>query len=201
MSHDKQDHYYKKAKIQGYRARSAFKLEQIQKKFFVIKRGNIVIDLGAAPGSWTQVASNIVGNKGKVIAVDINYIRPFENENTIILQVDMRTEAFQTQLRELVTEPIDVVLSDLAANTSGNWSLDVERQIFLATIAFETAEEILKPGGNFVTKVFRGIALKEFEELIRGRFEKIKHWRPPATRKQSAEEYIVCQGFLPNEQE
>jgi len=183
----------------GFRARSAFKLEQIHKKHKIIYRGNVVIDLGAAPGGWSQIASDLVGNKGKIIAVDLNYIRPFKKNNIIIIQMDMRKKQFYDILLEHVKPPVDVVISDLASNTSGNWSLDTERQIYLATIAFETAKRILKNNGNFVTKVFRGSALKEFENELKDHFMKIKHWRPPATRKQSAEEYIICKGFK-NEQ-
>ncbi|MHA2101289.1 MAG: SAM-dependent methyltransferase, partial [Candidatus Kariarchaeaceae archaeon] len=128
MSYDKRDHYYKEAKQKGFRARSAFKLEQIQKKFYIIKRKDIVIDLGAAPGGWTQVASKIVGKQGKVIAVDINHIKPFENDNIYTLQVDMMSKQFQNLLKEIIEPPIDVVISDLAGNTSGNWDLDSERQ-------------------------------------------------------------------------
>lgn len=195
MSYDKKDHYYREAKQKGFRARSAFKLEQIQKKFYVIKREDIVVDLGAAPGGWTQVAGKIVGKQGKVIAVDVNHIKPFEQNNIFVLQIDMRNKNFQSLLTDIVVPPVDVVIADLASNTSGNWHLDTERQIFLATIAFETASEILKIGGNFVTKVFRGAQLKDFEKLLKGNFEKIRHWRPPATRKASAEEYIICKGF------
>lgn len=195
MSYNKKDHYYKEAKQKGFRARSAFKLQQIQKKFYIIKRKDIVVDLGAAPGGWTQVAAKIVGKQGRVIAVDINHIKPFEEDNISTLQVDMRSNHFRTMLREIVKPPVDVVISDLAGNTSGNWHLDSERQIYLASLAFETTKEILKPKGNFVTKVFRGSALSEFESELKGNFDKIRHWRPPATRKQSAEEYIICKGF------
>ncbi len=195
MSYDKRDFYYREAKQKGFRARSAFKLEQIQKKFYIIKRKDVVIDLGAAPGGWSQVAGKIVGKQGKIIAVDINHIKPFEQDNMFILQADMRNKNFRSQLSEIVAPPVDVVIADLASNTSGNWHLDTERQVYLATIAFETAAEILKIGGNFLTKVFRGAQLKDFENQLKGNFEKIRHWRPPATRKASAEEYIICKGF------
>ena len=195
MSYDKRDHYYRQAKQKGYRARSAFKLEQIQNKFYLIKRKDIVVDLGAAPGGWSQVAGKIVGKQGKVIAVDINHIKPFTQNNIFTLQVDMRNKNFKPLLSEIAPPPVDVVIADLASNTSGNWHLDTERQMYLASIAFETATEILKDGGNFLTKVFRGAQIKEFENQLKGNFENIRHWRPPATRKASAEEYIICKGF------
>ncbi|OLS24016.1 MAG: Ribosomal RNA large subunit methyltransferase E, partial [Candidatus Heimdallarchaeota archaeon LC_2] len=115
MSYDKRDHYYREAKQKGYRARSAFKLQQIQNKFYVIKRKDIVVDLGAAPGGWSQVASKIVGYGGKVIAVDINHIRPFSQDNIFTLQVDMRNKNFRPMLSEIATPPVDVVIADLAS--------------------------------------------------------------------------------------
>ncbi|MHA2249213.1 MAG: RlmE family RNA methyltransferase [Candidatus Kariarchaeaceae archaeon] len=196
MTYNKQDFYYKQAKKEGYRARSSYKLQQIQKKFHIISRGNIVVDLGAAPGGWTQVAAKIVGQKGKVIAIDINPIRPFNQENIHILQLDMLSSNLFDTIKEVVNQPVNVVLSDLAGNTSGNWHYDSERQIHLASLAFQTAENFLTENGNFVTKIFRGTALSEFEAEIRGKFHKIKHWRPPATRKKSAEEYMICKGYL-----
>ncbi|MCH8905671.1 MAG: RlmE family RNA methyltransferase [Candidatus Heimdallarchaeota archaeon] len=198
MSFNRHDHYYKQAKREGYRARSSYKLLQIEKKFKIIRRGNNVLDLGAAPGSWSQVSSKFVGNKGRVIALDINPIRPFRSNNIIIIQIDMNSKFLQETLDEYIEGRINVVLSDLAENTSGNWHLDSERQIFLAELAFETAQKYLKDRGNFVTKVFRGPRIQDFENLIKPYFGKIKHWRPPATRKQSAEEYIICQNFKSN---
>jgi 23S rRNA (uridine2552-2'-O)-methyltransferase len=199
MSYDKQDHYYQEAKQKGLRARSAFKLQQIQNKFYIIKKKEIVVDLGAAPGGWSQVASKIVGKSGKVIAVDINHIKPFDIDNIYIMQADMRGKQFQVLLRNIVEPPVDVVIADLASNTTGNWHLDSERQIHLATLAFETVKLILKNEGNFITKVFRGPALQEFESELKGNFANIRHWRPPATRKKSAEEYIICKGFINGE--
>lgn len=199
MSYDKRDHYYQEAKQKGLRARSAFKLQQIQNKFYIIKKKEIVVDLGAAPGGWSQVASKIVGKSGKVIAVDINHIKPFDIDNIYIMQADMRGKQFQVLLRNIVEPPVDVVIADLASNTTGNWHLDSERQIHLATLAFETVKLILKNDGNFITKVFRGPALQEFESELKGNFTNIRHWRPPATRKKSAEEYIICKGFINDE--
>lgn len=197
MAYNRQDFYYKKAKNKGYRARSAFKLEQIQHKFGVISWGNVVVDLGAAPGGWSQIASKIVGKNGKIIAVDIKPIKSFHNiTNIIILQINMQSSQLLEYLGKEINKPIDVVLSDLAGNTSGNWHLDSERQIYLASLAFQIASTILNKGGNFVTKVFRGSTLNEFEAEIQASFAKIKHWRPPATRKKSAEEYVICKGFI-----
>ena len=196
MSYQRKDPFYKKAKNKGYRARSSFKLKQIQKKFSIMKRGDLVVDLGAAPGGWSQVASEFVGSNGTVVAVDRLPIREFQNENIIRLQLDMQSPKLLDFLSNDIKREVDVVLSDLAGNVSGNWDLDSDRQLYLASLALSTAKKFLKKEGNFVTKVFRGANLKEFEDEIKDEFEFIKHWRPPATRKTSAEEYIICKSFI-----
>lgn len=196
MSYQRKDPFYKKAKDKGYRARSSFKLKQIQKKFSIMRRGDLVVDLGAAPGGWSQVASEFVGSNGTVVAVDRLPIREFQNENIIRLQLDMQSPKLLDFLSNDIKREVDVVLSDLAGNVSGNWDLDSDRQLYLASLALSTAKKFLKKEGNFVTKVFRGANLKEFEDEIKDEFEFIKHWRPPATRKTSAEEYIICKSFI-----
>lgn len=196
MSYQRKDPFYKKAKDKGYRARSSFKLKQIQKKFSIMRRGDLVVDLGAAPGGWSQVASEFVGSNGTVVAVDRLPIREFQNENIIRLQLDMQSPKLLDFLSNDIKRNVDVVLSDLAGNVSGNWDLDSDRQLYLASLALSTAKKFLKKDGNFVTKVFRGANLKEFEDEIKDEFEFIKHWRPPATRKTSAEEYIICKSFI-----
>ena len=196
MSYQRKDPFYKKAKDKGYRARSSFKLKQIQKKFSIMKRGDLVVDLGAAPGGWSQVASEFVGSNGTVVAVDRLPIREFQNENIVRLQLDMQSPKLLDFLSNDIKREVDVVLSDLAGNVSGNWDLDSDRQLYLASLALSTAKKFLKKEGNFVTKVFRGANLKEFEDEIKDEFEFIKHWRPPATRKTSAEEYIICKSFI-----
>ncbi|MHA2502740.1 MAG: RlmE family RNA methyltransferase [Candidatus Kariarchaeaceae archaeon] len=192
---DRRDPYYKKAKEKGYRARSSYKLKQIQEKFKVISRGDVVVDLGAAPGGWSQVASEIVGPTGIVIAVDKLPIREFQRENIVRLQLNMQSKRLLQYLSDELQRDVDVVISDLAGNVTGQWHLDSDRQLHLASLAFNTASTFLRQGGNFVTKVFRGPNLEEFEKEIEGSFEFIKHWRPPATRKASAEEFIICKNY------
>jgi len=131
-----------------------------------------------------------------VVAVDRLPIREFQNENIIRLQLDMQSPKLLDFLSNDIKREVDVVLSDLAGNVSGNWDLDSDRQLYLASLALSTAKKFLKKEGNFVTKVFRGANLKEFEDEIKDEFEFIKHWRPPATRKTSAEEYIICKSFI-----
>ena len=161
-----------------------------------MNRGDLVVDLGAAPGGWSQVASEFVGSNGTVVAVDRLPIREFQNENIIRLQLDMQSPKLLDFLSNDIKREVDVVLSDLAGNVSGNWDLDSDRQLYLASLALSTAKKFLKKEGNFVTKVFRGANLKEFEDEIKDEFEFIKHWRPTATRKTSAEEYIICKSFI-----
>ena len=195
MSYDNRDPYYKKAKEKGYRARSSFKLKQIQDKFHVMSRGDVVVDLGAAPGGWSQVAAEIVDVTGRVIAVDKLPIREFQEDYIIPLQLNMQSPRLLDFLRNKLQREVDVVLSDLAGNVTGQWHLDSDRQLYLASLAFQTATTFLRKGGNFVTKVFRGPNIKDFEDEIDGNFNFIKHWRPPATRKSSAEEYVICKGY------
>ena len=160
-----------------------------------MKHGDVVVDLGAAPGGWSQIASEIVGSTGKVIAVDKLPIRDFRQENIVTLQLNMQSPRLLTYLQDELQREVDVVLSDLAGNVTGQWHLDSDRQLYLASLAFRTATTFLRRGGNFVTKVFRGPNIKDFEDEIEGNFQFIKHWRPPATRKSSAEEYVICKDY------
>lgn len=194
----KREYYYNKAKEEGYRSRASYKLKQLQKKFYIIKRGDVVVDLGAAPGGWSQVASEYVGSKGKVVAVDKQAILPFEKKNIEILRLDMRREDLAEKIKEVADSLADVVLSDLAGNVTGNWSLDADRQNYLVLLALNACHKILKPGGTFVTKVFRGPTIQELDNEIKPWFEKLRRFRPPATRKRSAEEYYICLGYKGN---
>ena len=193
-SEKKKEHFYKEAKRVGYRARSAFKLLQIQKRFNVLKPGNIVIDLGAAPGGWSQVAKEIVGNSGKVVGIDLSLIKPIHG--ITFLKGDMTKETSIKELIEVIGEKkADVVLSDMSPDISGNYSIDHARSIFLSKQALETAKLVLKPGGNFVCKVFSGEELDEFIKNVKALFKSVKRFSPVASRKSSSEEYIVSKQF------
>lgn len=192
----KREHYYRQAKKEGYRARSAFKLKQIQDKFRILKPGYTVIDLGAAPGGWCQVAKEMVGRAGKVIGVDISPMK--ELEGVTFLQGDMTDEYTLNKLKELMNDKkADVILSDMSPNISGNYSVDQARSIYLCEQALKTCNELLKPGGNFVCKVFVGEDLKEFLNKINKQFEFVKQFSPPASRKTSSENYIIAKLFKP----
>ena len=188
-----QERYFRKAKEEGYRARSAYKLLQIQDRFRVVRRGDVVVDLGAAPGSWSQVLTRLVGKKGKVIAVDLQAIEPIRGVTT--LQGDMLSPEIQAQVVELAGGQADVVVSDAAPSTSGIKLRDHVLSIELARAAFEIAKELLVPKGNMVLKVFEGEDLPALIHDVKMAFHPVKVHTPDATRNESWESFIVARGF------
>jgi len=190
-SEKKREHFYKQAKKAGYRARSAYKLKQIQKKFNILKQGNTVIDLGAAPGGWSQVAKEIVGEKGTIIGIDLSSIKPIPG--ITFLQGDMTDQSSIQEIENLLCEKkADAIISDMSPDISGNYSIDQARSIYLCEQALKTAEQILKPGGNFVCKAFTGEDLENFVKTINEKFNSVKRYNPTASRKSSSEEYIIA---------
>jgi len=193
-SEKKKEHFYKEAKRVGYRARSSFKLLQIQKKFNVIKKDDTVIDLGAAPGGWSQVAKEIVGEKGTVIGIDISPICPLSD--VTFLQGDMTKQSTIDELKNVIgNKTVDVVISDMSPDISGNYSVDHARSVFLSEQALKTAENLLKLNGNFVCKVFSGEDLEDYIKKINKKFQVVKRYFPPASRKASSEIYIIAKFF------
>ena len=190
----KREHFYKQAKKEGYRARSAFKLKQIQDRFRILKQGNAVIDLGAAPGSWSQVAKEIVGEKGTVIGIDLLPVQSLEG--VIFIEGDMTDDESIQKIKSLINDKeADTILSDMSPDISGNYSVDQARSIQLCEQAFKTCNELLKPGGNFVCKVFVGEDFQEFLQKIKKQFQAVKQFSPQASRKTSSEIYIVAKSF------
>ena len=190
----KREHFYKEAKRQGYRARSAFKLKQIQRRFAPLHKGDIVLDLGAAPGGWSQVASEIVGPTGTVIGIDLSPIRPLNGVR--FLRGDLTEDTTINALRELLGKrDVDVVLSDMSPDISGVYSIDHARSIYLCEHAVHLAQSFLKPKGCFVCKVFTGSSLNEFIAQLHTIFEKIYQFSPPASRKSSSELYLIARDF------
>jgi 23S rRNA (uridine2552-2'-O)-methyltransferase len=187
------DHYARKARQEEWLARSVYKLEEIDKRFQLIQKGNRILDLGCHPGSWSQYASLKVGLKGEVVGVDLNPPERFSAANFRFIQADV----FTLDPAWLVTEigPRDVVMSDLAPRTSGIASPDVSRSIGLARRALELTTGLLKKGGRFVCKVFEGEDFGLFRNEVASRFNRTKAFRPPAVRKRSREVYIVGLGF------
>jgi 23S rRNA (uridine2552-2'-O)-methyltransferase len=188
MPRDRRDYYYRKARKEGYRSRAAYKLKQISERFSLINKGSTVVDLGAAPGGWCQIARELSG--GKVVGVDILPIKEIEGVETI--KGDIRLDSTIETIRGLIKkEGADVVLCDAAPNLSGSWSYDHARSIDLASSALLCARKILKPGGGFAVKVFQGDMFPDFLNKVRGYFEKVQAFSPQASRKQSAEIYVI----------
>lgn len=192
------DVYVKRAQQEGFRARSAYKLMEINKKHHLIKPGMTVIDLGAAPGSWSEVVLPLVGSTGKVIAADILSIKPIANIKFI--QGDFsKCEIQNSILENLGGNLVDVVLSDMAPNTSGIKEIDNELSVNLAKSALAFATKVLKPNGVLLTKVFQGKEMQEMVKSVQINFRQVKILRPDASRTRSKEVYLLAKGFiLPN---
>jgi len=187
----KKEHFYKEAKKIGYRARSAFKLKQIQKKFRIIKKGDLVIDLGAAPGGWSQVAKELVGEQGTVVGVDLSPIESLDG--VTFLQGDLTMESTMLEIIDIIGDnKVDVLLSDMSPDISGSYSVDHARSIYLCEQALAVSETLLKNGGNFVCKAFDGEDLKEFVNKTNKLFKFVKRFSPDASRKSSSEVYIIA---------
>jgi 23S rRNA (uridine2552-2'-O)-methyltransferase len=193
----KHDRFYKAAKTEGYRSRSAFKLLQISKKFKLIKSGDVVVDLGAAPGGWSQVARELVGDKGTVISVDLLSMAPIAG--VVVLKGDITNEeTISTILEALASKErkaVDVVISDVAPQLSGNKDLDQYRSCELSSAALNVAFALLKKNGSFVTKIFQGEYYNQFYKSVKERFLDTRAYSPAATRKRSAEVYVVGKGY------
>jgi 23S rRNA (uridine2552-2'-O)-methyltransferase len=187
------DPYVRDAKAKGYRSRAAFKLVELDAKFHVLKRGVRVLDLGAAPGGWSQVAVARAGASGKVVAADILEMEPIPG--VVVLQADLLAADTPARLKAALEGPADVVLSDMAAPTTGHRPTDHLRTLALLEAALDVAEEVLKPGGNFVGKAFQGGASGEILARIKQRFADVHHVKPPASRAESVELYLVAKGF------
>jgi len=178
--------------MEGFRARSAYKLLQINTRYNIIGPGDRLVDLGAAPGGWSQVALEIVGPEGRVVAVDIQRIEPLEG--LMIIKGDVRKP--QTVEKIIETAPaVDAVISDMSPNISGHYSMDHARSVELAQLALYVAKRVLKSGGNFLVKVFQGDLFEAYFGDVESAFEFSKAHSPKASRKQSSEIYVIGKGF------
>jgi 23S rRNA (uridine2552-2'-O)-methyltransferase len=188
------DEYVQRARAEGYRSRAAYKLLELQQRDQLLRPGMRVVDLGAAPGGWSQVAAQAVGGGGRVVALDLLAMEPIEGVDCI--QGDFREQAVLAQLNALLGgEPLDLVLSDMAPNVSGMKVVDQPRSIYLAELALELAMTALKPGGSLVVKAFHGAGFDELVKLMRQHFERVVSRKPKASRPQSREDYLVAKGF------
>ncbi|MEN9916846.1 MAG: ribosomal large subunit methyltransferase [Pseudomonadota bacterium] len=188
------DPYVKRAQKEGIRSRSAYKLLEIQEKAKLIKPGMNIVDLGAAPGGWSQLVSRLVGVAGKVYALDILPMEALDHVE--FLQGDFREESVMQQfLQRVQSKPIDLVISDMAPNFSGTRSVDQPRSIYLAELALDFAQKVLKPNGCFIVKTFQGEGFETFLKDLRGLFTKVTIRKPSASRGSSAEVYLVALGY------
>ncbi|MEY4879793.1 MAG: ribosomal large subunit methyltransferase [Pseudomonadota bacterium] len=187
------DPYVAEAKAKGYRSRAAFKLEELDDKFHFLKKGAKVLDLGAAPGGWSQVAKARIGASGSIVATDILEIAPIPD--VLVMQLDTLAKEAPEAIRNALGGKADVVLSDMAASTTGHRETDHIRTTALFEAALETAEDVLKPGGVFVGKLFQGGAAPALLARLKRVFREVKHVKPPASRTASVELYLVATGF------
>lgn len=193
VSEKKRDYYYRKAKQEKYRSRAAYKLIQINERFNVIHPGDRVIDLGASPGGWSQVALELVEH-GKVVAVDIKRMRPIESVEFV--QGDVRERGTVQKIIEALGGPADVVISDMAPNISGNYSTDHARSIELCEHALSVAREALREGGSMILKVFEGDMYPNLMKKMKSHFRMVKGHGPKASRSASSEIYLIAMNFI-----
>lgn len=194
----KNDPYYKRAKSEDYRSKASYKLKQLNKKYKIIKEGNTVVDLGATPGGWSQVALEKVGEEGKVVGVDLNRIKPFPDENFYGIKGDFTKEIVQDKVMELIGGKTKVLMSDASPSLSGIKNIDHLRSIDLIEAVFIIADNILEEKGNLVVKIFQGPEYKRILDEFKKRFRKVYSTKPPSSRSKSKEMYIVGLGFKRN---
>ena len=194
MAYNPKDYYFQKAKKENYVARSIFKLQEINERFKILKRGYKILDLGAAPGSWSQYASTQVGPEGRVLGIDLQPIR-LTLPNAVFIVADMR-QANLEQIMQAngIEPPFDLVLSDMAPKTTGIRITDQVRSLELCELALDVSERFLKPKGSFVCKLFHSEEFEDFRAKLRKRFERVEIIRPKSTRKESKEVFFVAKG-------
>jgi len=187
------DEYVKKAQRQGYRSRAVYKLDEIQQKDRIIRPGMAIVDLGAAPGSWSQYASGLLGSKGRVVAMDILPMEPLPG--VTFVQGDFREDDVLEQLLQaLQGQEIDLVMSDIAPNISGMEAVDQPRSMYLAELAVDFSERVVRPGGELLIKVFQGEGFDELVRSLRSHYQKVAIRKPKASRPRSREVYALARG-------
>jgi len=191
----KKDYYYRKAKKEDYRSRAVYKLLEAIKKYRFIKRGDVIVDLGASPGGWVQGCLKTVGKEGFVLAVDLRPIKPFKEPNVTFIRGDVSERETINAIIDKLPSAADVVISDLSPRLSGIWEVDHARQIKLAYDALEIAKNILRKEGNFFVKIFEGDLSNDFIRKVKEHFHAVRIFRPKASRKRSSEVYILGLGF------
>jgi 23S rRNA (uridine2552-2'-O)-methyltransferase len=188
------DPYVQKARAEGYRSRSVYKLLEMHERFNLFARGQTVVDLGAAPGGWSQVASRLVGESGRVIATDILEMDPIAGVDFVC--GDFAEEAVVQRIEHLIAGAVvAVVISDMAPNLSGVKAIDQPRSMYLVDLAIDLASNILKPGGSLVVKCFEGEGIQTVRDQVKGAFGKVRNFKPAASRGKSREIYLLAEGF------
>ena len=190
----KNDHYRKLAHEEGYRSRSSYKLKELQKSYRMIGAGHYVLDLGCAPGGWTQVAVQLAGNQGKVMGVDTSFVE--EIPGAYMIKSNIHDDSTIEEILSFFGKKVNVVISDLSPQVSGNWSVDHSTQISLNYAAAKIMDQVLEKKGNAIFKVFDGEYSNEFYQYVKKKFTKAKLKKPKVSRKQSSEQYCVCLGYL-----
>lgn len=189
------DHWVQQARAQGWRSRAAFKLQQLDQRLRLLRPGQLVVDLGAAPGSWSQYASTVVGRSGRVIALDLLAMEPLPD--VTFIQGDFReSDVLQALQAALNGRAVDVVLSDMAPNISGVRSVDQTQAMYLAELALDFAREQLTPGGHWACKVFQGEGFDALLQQARSEFAQVRMHKPESSRDRSREQYMVATGLL-----
>ncbi|HUK74899.1 MAG TPA: RlmE family RNA methyltransferase [Nitrososphaerales archaeon] len=191
----RRDQYRKLAREEGYKSRAAYKLLESVRKYRLIERGDVVLDFGAAPGGWLQVAAEAAGDSGLVVGVDLEPVS-LRLDNVLAIQADVKSPDLAVRLDRALPRKADVVLSDLAPQVMGTWDLDHFRQVELTLAAVDLMGRFLRKGGKAMFKVFDGERFGEVRSLLSARFEKVLVTKPKASRRASAELYLVCLGLL-----
>jgi 23S rRNA (uridine2552-2'-O)-methyltransferase len=194
MAYNRKDGYWRKAKREGYRSRASYKLLQLNKKFHLIKKRDVVLDIGCAPGGWMQVAKEIVGPRGFVLGIDRQRIRPFDAPQVNFMSLDITDPQAVEKIKGRI-DFCDVVISDISPNITGVWDVDHFTSIELSSRALDIAQHMLRTNGNFVVKVFQGELFQQFFKKVKHKFGYTKITSPRASRKSSAETYIVGKKF------
>jgi 23S rRNA (uridine2552-2'-O)-methyltransferase len=189
------DAFYRRAKKEGYRSRAAYKLLELNRRFHIIKTGDQVVDLGAAPGGWLQVASQLTGKEGRVVGIDLEPIEAIPEKNIVIVRGDITSEESVRKIQQVLGKPADCAISDVAPRLSGIRDADLSRSMELNRSALKVACHLVKPGGHFLVKVFMGEELKSFRLEIEKHFLSVQSTRPEATRKGSSEIYLCAKGL------
>ena len=192
VNKQRRDTYVRQSKVDGYRARSAYKLIEIDEKFKIFKGGLTVIDIGAAPGSWSQYASKVVRN-GKIISIDLKEMEPIDN--TVQIKGDFTEDETQKKIKEFLTSKSDVVMSDMAVNTTGIKNIDSIQTGELCKEAMIFSKDIISSSGFFVSKIFMGGSFNEIVQLGKKIFKEVKVFKPKSSRKDSKESFIICKNL------